>query len=156
MRKPPTYEEEIGIKPKPHDDTTDKDLLELLQQKFVALLCHNKMRHVDMSGLLWKKVPRSFCYNADCCSFVRSLDLSHNRLKKIPPALGRLVQLRKLYLMHNTIANLPDEFFKLKKVRYYEPLTLLFSSPLQVVAYHKGKEKEERANKTSQNGQFLG
>lgn len=94
------------------------------QQKFVALLCKGKTRHVDMSGLQLLKVPKCFSFNSDCSTFVHVLDLSNNSLKKIPSALSRLVQLRKLYLANNFIPGLPDEFFKLKKV--YPLLNLLY------------------------------
>ncbi|MGH1435649.1 MAG: leucine-rich repeat domain-containing protein [Lewinella sp.] len=69
-----------------------------------------EIRHLVLSGQdlervppkVWKKLPN-----------LESLDLSHNRIKKLPAGLAELTQLRSLQLSFNRITRVEDDFFGL-------------------------------------------
>ncbi|KAL6062224.1 zf-piccolo domain-containing protein, variant 2 [Balamuthia mandrillaris] len=48
---------------------------------------------------------------------LQELNLSHNNLVRIPPAVATLVNLRKLYFFRNNIASFPPELASLSKLR---------------------------------------
>ncbi|WP_367391863.1 leucine-rich repeat domain-containing protein [Lewinella sp. LCG006] len=75
-----------------------------------ALAQPHEIRHLVLSGQalerippkVWKKLPN-----------LESLDLSHNRIKKLPAGLAELSKLRSLQLSFNRITQVDEDFFAL-------------------------------------------
>jgi hypothetical protein len=75
-----------------------------------ALAHPDEIRHLVLSGQalerippkVWKKLPN-----------LESLDLSHNRIKKLPAGLAELTKLRSLQLSFNRISQVDEDFFAL-------------------------------------------
>ncbi|XP_026869140.2 volume-regulated anion channel subunit LRRC8E [Electrophorus electricus] len=76
----------------------------------------SKLRSLETLDLSWNKIrrlPPRLCY----CTRLRLLDLSHNQLTSLPPEIGILQSLWHFSVAYNSLEVLPDELFSCKRLR---------------------------------------
>ncbi|KAK2888708.1 hypothetical protein Q8A67_014083 [Cirrhinus molitorella] len=75
-----------------------------------------KLRALETLDVSWNKIrrlPPRLCY----CTKLRHLDLSHNQLTSLPSEIGILQCLQFLSLAYNSLESLPDELFSCKRLK---------------------------------------
>lgn len=82
-----------------------------LQMTFLRRISmpQNEIQHILNTDL-----PQLSLYHL---RYIRSLNLSGNKIKKLPAEFGSLVQLNALELSHNMLADIPPSVSKLKKLK---------------------------------------
>ncbi|CAL4061069.1 unnamed protein product, partial [Meganyctiphanes norvegica] len=68
----------------------------------------------NLSGNVLNKIPPKFALKF---CLMTELNLSHNKLSKLPEELGDCIDLIKLDISHNTFVNLPRVTFTLPKIK---------------------------------------
>uniref|UniRef100_A0A6P4A5L0 putative disease resistance protein RGA3 isoform X1 n=1 Tax=Ziziphus jujuba TaxID=326968 RepID=A0A6P4A5L0_ZIZJJ len=108
-----------------NDDKTDKRIrhvafrfsLDSLQQVQALLVNTKRLRtifkHVIYYNLSYRVLEKSILK----CKFLRTLDLQHSSLKRIPASIGKLKHLRYLDLSHNKMKALPNSITRLQNLQ---------------------------------------
>ncbi|XP_076871905.1 volume-regulated anion channel subunit LRRC8E [Brachyhypopomus gauderio] len=76
----------------------------------------SKLRSLETLDLSWNRIrrlPPQVCY----CTKLRLLDLSHNQLTSLPHEIGILQSLWHFSVAYNSVEVLPDELFSCKRLR---------------------------------------
>ncbi|XP_051985511.1 volume-regulated anion channel subunit LRRC8E [Xyrauchen texanus] len=76
----------------------------------------SKLRALETLDMSWNKIrrlPARLCY----CTKLRHLDLSHNQLTSLPSEIGILQCLQFLSVAYNSLESLPEELFSCKRLK---------------------------------------
>ncbi|XP_076040233.1 leucine-rich repeat-containing protein 40-like isoform X2 [Oratosquilla oratoria] len=68
----------------------------------------------NLAGNLLSKIPSKFALKF---CLITELNLSHNKMSKLPEELADCIELQHLDLSHNSYVNLPSVVFKLPKLK---------------------------------------
>ncbi|XP_047468841.1 leucine-rich repeat protein SHOC-2-like isoform X1 [Penaeus chinensis] len=78
------------------------------------LMRNTPLTTCNLSGNLLSKIPPKFALKF---CLITELNVSHNKMSKLPEELGDCIELQRLDLSHNSFVNLPNVVFRLPKVK---------------------------------------
>jgi len=78
------------------------------------LMRNTPLTTCNLSGNLLSKIPPKFALKF---CLITELNVSHNKMSKLPEELKDCIELQRLDLSHNSFVNLPNVLFRLPKVK---------------------------------------
>lgn len=93
-------------------DLSDCSLMQVPDAIFL-LMRNTNLKTCDLSSNVITKIPPQIAFKFSC---IRKLDVSKNRMSKIPEELGQLEQLSILNISHNAFVSLPRIVYTLPKL----------------------------------------
>ncbi|XP_042892009.1 leucine-rich repeat protein SHOC-2-like isoform X1 [Penaeus japonicus] len=78
------------------------------------LMRNTPLTTCNLSGNLLSKIPPKFALKF---CLITELNVSHNKMSKLPEELSDCIELQRLDLSHNSFVNLPNVVFRLPKVK---------------------------------------
>lgn len=78
------------------------------------LMRNTPLTTCNLSGNLLSKIPTKFALKF---CLITELNVSHNKMSKLPEELADCIELQRLDLSHNSYVNLPSVIFRLPKIK---------------------------------------
>ncbi|XP_050725295.1 leucine-rich repeat-containing protein 40-like isoform X2 [Eriocheir sinensis] len=96
-----------------HLDLSECQLCQVPDAVF-HLMRNTPLTTCNLSGNLLSKIPPKFALKF---CLITELNVSHNKMSKLPEELADCVELQHLDLSHNSYVNLPSVVFRLPKIK---------------------------------------